>query len=72
MVTNSFAGINLEVQSDGTIRLSLETSEVDLSIYMSNEEFLMFLVGCSNTLCESKKMGKKAKQAIELLREKRR
>jgi len=72
MVTKSFAGIDLEVQPDGTVRLSLETSEVDLSIYMSNDEFMMFMVGCSNTLWESKRATKKARQAVELLREKRR
>lgn len=72
MKTSSFAGIVFEVQSDGMVRLSLETQGVDLSIYMSHEEYLMFVAEAANILTDSKKRVIQKKQAEELQREQRR
>lgn len=72
MKTNTFAGIIFEVQSDGMVRLSLETGDIDLSIYMSHDEYVMFIAEAANILTESKKKVVERRQAEELEREKRR
>lgn len=72
MKTSSFCGLQMEVQKDSTVVLSLETPEIDLLIHMDREEFLMFLVEAGNVLTEAKQVARKLKQDRELQREKRR